>query len=458
MKLSKQFCVVAAAAALLLGAAANAGQQRPFAIPGPKADVNPAVKAQFTCEIRPFDLSQGLYCYGPAAIRAAYGVDALQAAHLTGKGQTIVIIDAFGSPAALSDLQLFDSVYGLKDPVFIQDTSLNPPPIDPTNADMVGWTAEIALDTQWSHAMAPDAKIVLIAAKSDQDSDLTAALIYALNTYHPTVVSMSFGESEWDLSNPSGLDDVNAWQSAFQQARHQHVTLFVSSADNGVDTAFAAIGPNTSFPASSPLVTSVGGTNLQFGTATNAAPPPTGTYQAEEVWNDGFGAGGGGMSILMSEPDYQSDNVPKSVNQTLHGFRGVPDIAYNAGVVGGVIAAWGIPDGPGFFFIFGGTSAGSPQMSGIVADLAQGLGGNLGFINPQLYRLGGAGFLKHVTHDVTIGNNTVTEATANGPVTITGYSATPGYDLGTGWGTPNFGGIQGSMLSDQGGNWNGYSH
>jgi subtilase family serine protease len=160
----------------------------------------------------------------------------------------------------------------------------------------------------------------------------------------------------------------------------------------------------------------------------------------------------------MSEPDYQSDNVPKSVNQTLHGFRGVPDIAYNAGVVGGVIAAWGIPDGPGFFFIFGGTSAGSPQMSGIVADLAQGLGGNLGFINPQLYRLGGAGFLKHVTHDVTIGNNTVTEATANGPVTITGYSATPGYDLGTGWGTPNFGGIQGSMLSDQGGNWNGYSH
>ena len=458
MKRSKQFSVVAVAAALLLGAAANAGQQRPFAIPGPKATIDPTTKARFGCEIVPFDLSQGLYCYGPAAIRAAYGVDALQAAHLTGKGQTIVIIDAFGSPAALSDLQLFDSVYGLKDPVFIQDTSLNPPPFDPTNNDMVGWTAEIALDTQWSHAMAPDAKIVLIAAKSDQDSDLTAALIYALETYHPTVVSMSFGESEWDLSSPAGLDDVAAWQAAFQQARHQHVTLFVSSADSGVDTAFVGIGPNVSFPASSPLVTSVGGTNLQFGTATSAAPPPTGSYQAEEVWNDGYGAGGGGMSILMSEPDYQSDNVPKSVNKTLHGFRGVPDIAYNAGVVGGVIAAWGIPYGPGVFFIFGGTSAGSPQMSGIVADLAQGQGGNLGFINPQLYNLGGAGFLKHVSHDVTIGNNTVTETVNGNPVTITGYSATPGYDLSTGWGTPNFGGIQGWMLSDQGGNWNGYSH
>jgi subtilase family serine protease len=454
MKRSKQFSFVAAAAALLLGAAANAGQQKPFAIPGPKADADPSAKALFTCENRPFDQSKGLYCYGPAAIRAAYGVDALQAAHLTGKGQTIVIIDAFGSPAAWSDLQLFDKAYGLKDPVFIQDTSLNPPPFDPTNADMVNWTGEIALDTQWSHAMAPDAKIVLIAAKSDFDSDLTAALIYALNTYHPTVVSMSFGESETDLSNPSGLDDVNAWQSAFQQARHQHVTLFVSSGDNGVDTAFLGVGPNVAWPASSPLVTSVGGTNLQFGTATNAAPPPAGTYQAEEVWNDGFGAGGGGMSILMSEPDYQSDNVPKSVNRTLHGYRGVPDIAYNAGVVGGVITAWAIPNGPGFFYIFGGTSAGSPQMSGIVADLAQGLGGNLGFINPQLYNLGGAGFLKRVTHDVTVGDNSVTEGTT----TITGYPATPGYDLSTGWGTPNFGGIQGWMLSDQGGNWNGYSH
>jgi subtilase family serine protease len=329
--------------------------------------------------------------------------------------------------------------------VFIQDTSLNPPPFDPTNNDMLGWTQEIALDTQWSHVIAPDAKIVLIAAKSDFDSDLTAALIYALNTYHPTVVSMSFGESEATLSNPAGLDDVNAWQAAFQQARRQRVTLFVSSADSGVDTLGLGVAPNASFPASSPLVTSVGGTNLQFGTATNAAPPPAGSYQAEEVWNDGFGAGGGGMSILMSEPDYQSDNVPKSVNQTLHGYRGVPDVAYNAGVVGGVIGAWN-----GGFYIFGGTSAGSPQMSGIIADLAQGQGGNLGFINPQLYNLGGARLLKRLTHDVTTGDNSFND--------IPGYPATPGYDLSTGWGTPNFGALQGWMLSDQGGNWNGYSH
>ena len=189
---------------------------------------------------------------------------------------------------------------------------------------------------------------------------------------------------------------------------------------------------------------------MYYTPPTNAAPPPAGTYQSEMVWNDPYGSGGGGMSILIPEPDFQTNNLPNSVNQTLHGYRGVPDVAYNAGVVGGVIAAWGIPDGPGAFFIFGGTSAGSPQWSGIIADLAQGLGGNLGYINPQLYALGSSGLLRRFTHDVTTGNNSVTEASG----VVTGYSATRGYDLATGWGTPNFGGMQGWMLSDQNDNWN----
>jgi subtilase family serine protease len=430
--------VAAAVVALLLAATANAGQQKPGVITGPKADIDPTAKAVFTCESRPFDLSLGLYCYGPAAIRAAYRVDALQNAHLTGRGQTIVIIDAFGSPFAWSDLQNFDKQYGLKDPNFTQDTSLGPPPYDSTNANVVNWTAEIALDTQWSHAMAPDANIVLIAAKSDFDSDLTAALIYALNTYHPTVVSMSFGESETYLAFPTGLDDVNAWQSAFQQAGKQHVTLFVSSGDAGVDALGAGIAPSVSFPASSPLVTSVGGTNLRFGTATNAAPPPTGAYLSEMVWNDGYGAGGGGMSILISEPDYQTNNLPDSVNQTLHGYRGVPDVAYNAGVVGGVIGAWSAQI-PGAFYIFGGTSAGAPQWSGIIADLAQGQGANLGFINPQLYSRGGSGYLNRLFHDITTGDNSLDG--------VTGYPATPGYDLATGLGTPNFGKQGGTLFN-----------
>jgi subtilase family serine protease len=191
---------------------------------------------------------------------------------------------------------------------------------------------------------------------------------------------------------------------------------------------------NVSFPASSALVTSVGGTNLFFGTATNA--DPNGKYQGEQVWNDGFGAGGGGMSSLFDEPVSQLATVGSSINKTLHKHRGIPDVAYNAGVAGGVIAAWGVGGG---FFIFGGTSAGAPQWAGIIADLNQARGQPMGFLNDQLYLLGGLGALRPLFHDVTSGDNSFGGQT--------GYPAKPGYDLATGWGTPNFG-LLGTILAD----------
>jgi subtilase family serine protease len=424
-------------AVLLLAIPSYAGKQTSGAIPGEKAAAEPSGKAHFTCELRPFDLSKGLYCYGPDAIRAAYGVEGLLSNGFNGAGQTIVIIDAFGSPFAAADLKLFDSVFGLPDPSFTQIVMPGTPPFDPNNANIVGWTLEIALDTQWSHAMAPAANIVLVAAKSNNDQDLIDALNYALDHHLGSVVSMSFGESEFGLANPDGLDIVEAWTDAFQKAKKQRVTLFVSSGDNGVDTGGFGT-QNVGFPASSPLVTAVGGTNLQFGTATNA--DPNGTYQAEEVWNDGFGAGGGGMSILFAQPDYQSDNVPRSINKTLHHYRGVPDVAYNAGVVGGVITAWAEPFGPGAFFLVGGTSAGAPQWSGIIADLNQARGRPAGFINRQLYKLGGCGQLVKLFHDIVTGDNSFN--------LVPGFPALPGYDLSTGFGTPNFDKL-GMILSDQ---------
>jgi subtilase family serine protease len=440
MRLRKLSLGAAVALVLAFAGVADAGDQKPGAIPGAVAEIDPSATAHFTCEIRPFDLSKGLYCYGPAAIRTAYGVDGLLNGGFNGAGQTIVILDAFGSPSAESDLALFDNKFGLPaPPSFNIVTMPGTPPFNPANANMVGWTAEIALDTQWSHAMAPGANIILLAAKSDSDQDLTDALNYALDNHLGDVVSMSFGESEAVLANPDGLNLVKAWSDAFAKARGQHVTLFVSSGDQGVETQGFGF-PSVSWPASSPLVTGVGGTNLMFGTATNAAPPPGGTYRAEVVWNDGFGAGGGGMSILMSEPDYQLQNLRSAVNRTLHGHRGVPDVAYNAGVVGGVIAAWSEgAAGPGAFYIFGGTSAGAPQWSGIIADLDQARGRPFGFLNRRLYRLGAAGALNTLFHDVTTGDNSF-----NG---VPGYPATPGFDLSTGWGTPNFGKL-GAILAD----------
>jgi subtilase family serine protease len=437
---------VSATALLLASNTSFAGKQIPGAIPTEK--VAPLtqphdVAAPFGCESRPFDLSKGPWCYRPDPIRKAYGIKALIDKGFTGKGRTIVIIDAFGSPTVGDDLKLFNATFGLPDaPSFKQITMPGTPPFDPNNADMVSWTGEIALDTQWSHAVAPGANIILVAAKSDFDEDLIDALNYALDHHLGDVVSMSFGESESFLGNPDGLDIIAAWESAFAKARKQHVTLFASAGDWGATNPMDAEGnvlpfQNISFPASSTQVTSVGGTNLFFGTGANA--DPNGSYLGEQVWNDGFGATGGGMSSLMDEPFTQLAAVGKSVNKTLHKHRGIPDVAYNGGVAGGVLTVWGVGGG---IFIFGGTSAGAPQWSGIIADLDQARGGRpMGFINDRLYLLGGLGVLRGLFHDVTVGDNSFGG--------VDGYAATPGYDLATGWGTPNFG-LLGSALAEDG--------
>ncbi len=436
--------LTATAAALLLGSNASfAGKQIPGAIPAEKItpSTQPNSTARFGCELRPFDLSNGLFCYGPDAIRKAYGINTLIDNGATGKGRTIVIIDAFGSPTVSADLLAFDKAFGLPDPPAINVITMpGTPAFDPNNTDMRNWSGEIALDTQWSHAVAPGARIVLVAARSDSDEDLIAALNYALNHHLGDVVSMSFGESESFLGNPEGLDVMASWQAAFQKARQQHVTLFASAGDWGSTNPLDGDGnvlpfKNVSWPASSPLVTSVGGTNLFYGTATHA--DPNGRYQGEQAWNDGFGATGGGMSSLVDEPAFQTAALRASTNQVLHKHRGIPDVAYNAGVAGGVIVSWGV--GGGCCFIFGGTSAGAPQWSGIIADLNQARGQPMGYLNERLYQLGAMGALKGLFHDVTVGDNSFAR--------VEGYVARPGYDLTTGWGTPNFG-LLGQVLAD----------
>jgi subtilase family serine protease len=435
---------ISATAALLASNASLAGKQIPGAIASEKVSpsAQPNAAAHFTCELRPFDLSKGPWCYGPDAIRKAYGINTLIGNGFTGKGHTIVIIDAFGSPTVGDDLKAFNLEFGLPDAPFRVVKMPGTPPFDPNNADMVGWTGEIALDTQWAHAVAPGANIVLVAAKSDFDEDLTAALNYALDHHLGDVVSMSFGESESFLGNPDGLDAIAAWQAAFEKARKQHVTVFASAGDWGSTNPMDADGnilpfQNIQWPASSPLVTSVGGTNLFFGTATNA--DPNGKYQSEQVWNDPYGATGGGMSSLIDEPFFQHVAVGSAINKTLHKHRGIPDVAYNGGVAGGVLVVWGV--GEGCCYLFGGTSAGAPQWAGIIADLNQARGRPMGFINDRLYLLGGLGALRGLFHDVKVGDN------AFGG--IDGYPAKPGYDLSTGWGTPNFG-VLGATLAEDG--------
>jgi subtilase family serine protease len=175
------------------------------------------------------------------------------------------------------------------------------------------------------------------------------------------------------------------------------------------------------FPASSPWVTAVGGTSLFADTS--------GRYQFEIVWNSfNGGAGGGGVSQQFPEPPYQFV-LPNSVQQALNNYRGVPDVAYNADPSTTILIYLSFfgAQAAGLYGI-GGTSEGSPQWAGIVADANQAAGHPLGFLNPKLYAIG-AGWDSF--HDVTFGSNA-----SNG---LPGYMATKGWDLASGWGTPDLG-------------------
>ena len=149
------------------------------------------------------------------------------------------------------------------------------------------------------------------------------------------------------------------------------------------------------------------------------------------MWDEvalGAGAGGGGISQFFKEPDYQQQNLPSSDQQQLNGHRGIPDISWNADPQTAILIYLSfIPNNAGYFAI-GGTSEGSPQWAGVLADIDQMAGHALGFINPALYRLGNSSDAAESLHDITVGNN--------GYNNIPGYNSTPGWDLASGWGSP----------------------
>jgi subtilase family serine protease len=356
-------------------------------------------------------------CYGPAQVRAAYGVDKLT--HLDGAGRTIAIVDAFQSPTIQHDLATFDTLFGLPAPTLDIVAPDGLTPFDPNNANHVGWAGEITLDVEYAHAIAPAAKLVLVLAKSNDDADILSATRYVVDHNLADVISQSFGEAE-QCMDPNVFNQQTA---LFAEATRKKITLLASSGDQG---SAQPTCDGTSFfkaastPASDPHVTGVGGTRLD-------ADGVTGAYHGETVWNepDFASAGGGGFSVKFRTPTYQ---LPRHLPS-----RGVPDVAYNAAIIGGVLAVWSSSgSGPDLVFRFGGTSAGSPQWAGLIALADQLRHGRVGFINPALYtitlssRVYGALF-----HDITVGDNTY-----HGDVTVPGFAARAGWDAATGLGSP----------------------
>ncbi len=377
----------------------------------------------------------GVPCYSPQEIQHAYGLDSLLARGDTGAGQSIVIIDSYGSPTLAGDLATFDQDFGLPAPPSLTVLApLGTAPWDPANSDMTGWAFETTLDVEWAHAMAPGAAITVLTSPVSETEGVQgmpqflALEHYALDHHLGQIISQSWGATENTLFSPAGQQVFSGFERLYASAALRHVTVLASAGDDGTANADLNGGvypfPTVIYPGSSPLVTSVGGTSLYADTS--------GNYQSETVWNEGLegGATGGGISQKFSEPLYQR-LLPPATQRVLGGHRGIPDIAWNADPDTSILIYVGFLDpADNGYYLIGGTSEGAPQWAGLVADLNQLIHRPIGFLNPYLYLLGATGRGRGF-HDITVGNNAFDG--------VPGYSAAPGWDLTTGWGTPDIG-------------------
>ena len=467
-----------------------------------------------------------ILCYPASWLKVAYNFPGFFGhGGLTGKGSTVVIVDAFGSPTVQSDLNTYDTTFGLPAATVTilcgptwTGASTDACPLN-TVADIAtvaatpaglacggvpgvtSWAEETTLDVSQVHALAPGAHIVLVVANDCYDTSIYGAEQAVVNQhkYDGSIMSQSFGEPD-DLVTCTALDPTNSYcvsydpsllnlpNSVFQTATKHHWTIIASTGDDGANEAARVTGTlelTPSFPATNPLVLAAGGTQgSPYGGKYGGAPGPGGTfscaafqfcntgllvingglngcgtaarpgepsscvpvaYGGESAWNEAIAfqavgySTGGGVSSLYSRPSYQ-DETPKSVTtllgttvSTLTG-RTTPDVSFNSAVYGGVLAYLGFL---GRWAVFGGTSASSPAWAAIIALLNEANGDPVGFINPAIYSLaesthGGFGFFGPF-HDITSGNN----ADCSGLCGEDGFVATRGYDLTTGWGTPN---------------------
>jgi subtilase family serine protease len=333
----------------------------------------------------------------PVQMSQAYGVNSFhfvnssgQSIKADGAGETIAIVVGYHDPYLANDLTTFDRTYGLPNPSLTQwhyGTASND-----------GWATEETLDVEWSHAIAPGAKLIVVEAATSSLSDLMTAVNFARNQPGVVAVSMSWvvpeyaGESSYDstFTTPAG---------------HPGITFLAASGDQGA-------WPGVSYPAASPNVVSVGGTTLYVDNA--------GNYLGETGWSGGTTAsGGGGYSHYEYEPAYQT-GVQNS------GVRTVPDVSMDADPNTGCMVYTTAPStGRATFQPIGGTSAATPMWAGIIALADEGraiigksslYGGSQTL--PALY----SATMRSDFHDITSGFN--------------GYHAGVGYDLDTGLGTP----------------------
>ncbi len=366
----------------------------------------------------------GLACYSPQDLRTGYDFPS----SATGAGETIVIIDAYGSPTIRQDLATYDQEFNLPPANLNIYYPSGSPVYNPLqNHNETSWAEETSLDVEQSHGLAPQATIDLVVAPNNSGDALNNAEQFAVSNHLGQVMSMSFGAPEDEFNGNS--DQLSQAEAIYQQAISQGMSVFASAGDTGATEGTSQ--PTALFPASDPLVTSVGGTDLFLSNH--------GTYKSETTWNDSipslcpfgcdygaFGATGGAPSIIFSEPKYQTGD-----GQTFS-HRTTSDVAFNASVYTATMIYLGFLGGSnnGFYF-FGGTSEGSPSWAAITASADQAAGHSLGELNPLLYQL------YHNARAYAKDFNNIYGPNQTNAFDGPGFPAeTPGYNLPTGLGTP----------------------
>jgi subtilase family serine protease len=360
--------------------------------------------------------------YNPSQLQTAFGLNPLYNKGWDGTGQTIIIIDAYGSPTIQQDANTFSSVYGLP-PLTSSNFQIYYPggvTACSTNvADCNGWNTEVTIDVEWAHAIAPGANIALVVAPDNSSLDI--ANFWAIE--NPEIVtSYANGDLGYVISNSWGAFEILdvLYGGASQLYTENDMTQLAaalgisdnfSSGDDGDNVEVIAedygitVPPSVQTPASAPYATGVGGISLflnsndgilhQTGWGTNLTrlsyPTPNPPYDPPDLI--GFYAGaGGGSSAIWPEPAFQS-----SLGKT---YRQVPDIALLADPYTGVniiITVSGLPA----VQVWGGTSVACPQFSALwaIANQAAGSAAPLGQAAATLYNLPAGAITDVVPYD-----------------------------------------------------------
>ncbi|MDQ1576283.1 MAG: hypothetical protein QOH55_1433 [Microbacteriaceae bacterium] len=340
--------------------------------------------------------------YTPAQLRSAYGLSDLSAKGVNGSGQTIAIIDAYASPSILQDVNTYSAANGEPGLTTSSYQQLVPQPSEFTDQAACqypsGWQGEQTLDVESAHGIAPGAHILYVGG-ANCGGGLDAAMSKILDNKLATIVSNSYGNAGEAIPADVIQGEVNLQV----QAAGEGIGLYFSSGDSGDETARLGY-PSPDFPASSPWVTSVGGTSMGIDKSGNLAYEAGWGDTVDQIVKDAsgnlvytqplpgtrfVGGAGGGASAVFAEPDYQKNAVPAAL---ANGHRVSPDVAALADpytgfqigirpIVNDVTLATG-----GFVNeTYGGTSLASPIVAAQIAIVQQSTRTSIGFANPTLY-------------------------------------------------------------------------